>query len=157
MVDPENLISPINAGVVQIEAELALVQNDPQQALEIVDPFIDAVIAKGMAIWVPEKLLLNGKALLQMGESEQAHQILSSAYDEAENQKARRILWQICALLADVETERGRKAEAASLRQRAKEIVEYIADHAGRDDLKATFLVLPEVKAILHTGVPDKA
>ena len=61
----------------------------------------------------------------------------------------RRILWQILAELAEVETKRGNHSAAQGTLGRAQEIVNYIADHAGDDELRVSFLALPEVLSAL--------
>ena len=45
---------------------------------------------------------------------------------------------------------RGHHAEADALRNQAKEIVEYIADHAGTSELRASFLDLLQVRKVMR-------
>ena len=40
--------------------------------------------------------------------------------------------------------------EAEELRGQAQEILDYIADHAGSDELRATFLAQPAVARLLN-------
>jgi hypothetical protein len=58
------------------------------------------------------------------------------------------MLWQILATLAVVEDGRGNPAVAGELRGRAREIIDYIAAHAGDEELRASFLSQPEVAAL---------
>ena len=52
------------------------------------------------------------------------------------------------SLLADLEEAHGRHDDALASRRRAQEIVTYIADHAGSDDLRDSFVALPEVRRL---------
>ena len=64
---------------------------------------------------------------------------------EAEAIGSRRMLWQILFALSRLETD---PTEAERLRQQAREIAKYIADHTP-PDLRASFLALPAVQAVL--------
>ena len=65
---------------------------------------------------------------------------------EAEAIGSRRMLWQILGSLSRLETD---PTEAKRLRQQAGEIAKYIADHISDPELQASFLGLPEVRAVL--------
>jgi hypothetical protein len=67
----------------------------------------------------------------------------------AAKQQARVVLWQICAQLAEMETVRGNHATAQALVEEAQTTIAYIADHAGQEDLRDTFLELPLVQKLL--------
>jgi hypothetical protein len=43
----------------------------------------------------------------------------------------------------------GNTAEADSLRAQAREVVSYIADHAGGEEMRTSFISLPEVQSVL--------
>ena len=51
--------------------------------------------------------------------------------------------------LAEIEETGGNAAEAGSLRTQAHEVVTYIAEHAGSEEMRASFLSLPEVQSVL--------
>jgi len=59
----------------------------------------------------------------------------------------RRSLWPILSMLSQIEVQRGNTNEAENLHQQAREIIEYIADHAP-PDLRSSFLALPSVRAV---------
>ncbi|MFN2224388.1 MAG: hypothetical protein ACK2UH_17660, partial [Candidatus Promineifilaceae bacterium] len=61
-------------------------------------------------------------------------------------------LWQILAALAEVETRQGNAAAAQTARGRAREVIDYIANHAGDSGLRESFLALPEVQSVLSTN-----
>jgi hypothetical protein len=64
------------------------------------------------------------------------------------------VLWQICFQLALLEAESGNLAESQTLREEARAAIDFIAGHAGRDDLRAAFLAMPEVHMALESSSP---
>jgi predicted ATPase/class 3 adenylate cyclase len=133
----------------EAKAELLLAGGEWEEALNIVDEVLEVVLKKGMLAHVPPKLLLKGRILQQAGRADEANEILREGHAMAREQDARPVLWQICALLADMETERGNTSEAQIFKEEAREAIDFMAEHAGRDDLRASFLAIPQVETIL--------
>ncbi len=77
---------------------------------------------------------------------------LRQARAEAETLGSRRILWQILAALSEAERESGNEGEARKVNEQAKSVVAYIADHTP-DELRPSFLNLPQVRSILAASV----
>jgi hypothetical protein len=94
-------------------------------------------------------LLIQGKALAAMDDSDQAREVLREARAVAEKIGQRTVLWQILAALAEIEEEQGNNGKAKSYRDEARNIIDYIAGHSGSEELRASFLSLPEVKTLL--------
>jgi predicted ATPase len=145
----ENVLNPAAQNIIQAEAELALAAGDFEQALNHVQPFIDKANKNGMLGFLPQKLLLKGQILHQLDRREEAHAVLKEAYSLAMEQQARSVLWQICFNLAEMEAERGNLAEAQALKDQARVAIDFITEHVGRDDLRVSFLAIPEVTIIL--------
>ncbi len=61
-----------------------------------------------------------------------------------------RWVWQAWSALTDVLGAQGREAEAGLARERARTEIAYIAGHAGGDNLRLSFLALPDVRRILE-------
>ncbi|MDX1614092.1 MAG: adenylate/guanylate cyclase domain-containing protein [Candidatus Promineifilaceae bacterium] len=135
--------------ICQAQAEVALAQGKAVEALALVDEYLADVSAKGLAGMLPEKLLLKARILRQLGQADDAHPLLQHAHGLAAEQQARTVLWPICAELAELEIERGRREEAEALRREARTAIEFIAEHTGRDDLHQTFRARPAVQALL--------
>jgi len=95
-------------------------------------------------------LYVKSRALRAMGQSEAALEALNAARAEGEALGSRRGLWPILAASSALEAERGHAAAAASLRQRAAGLITFVADHIGDAELRATFVALPDVRAVLH-------
>ena len=66
----------------------------------------------------------------------------------AERIGQRRTLWQILAVLAEIEEQQGNISEARSYRDEARNIIDYIAGHAG-SELRSSFLSMPQVMSLL--------
>ena len=131
------------------QIELALAREDYEGGITIANELIDGLNQYGIRVNIPDALLLKGKVLLAQGKVDQSHKVLIEARTRAEELGSRRTLWPILLALGRVETERGNAAEAEALLGKAKEIVDYIADHAGTPELRESFLSIPDVKAVL--------
>jgi hypothetical protein len=99
-----------------------------------------------MRVYIPQVLYLQGQALLGLGQDDAARNLWLKALTEAEAIGSRRMLWQILVALSQLETD---PTEVECLRRQAWQIVEYIANHIGTPELRASFLNLPQVKAAL--------
>jgi class 3 adenylate cyclase/tetratricopeptide (TPR) repeat protein len=154
-VDMENFIMPLVSVIPQAEAELALATGALDEALAQVEDFLERAREKGVLVYLPDKLLLKGRILRAAGRPDEAYAVLKEAHLLAAEQNARPALWQICAQFADMEAERGNTGEAQALIEQAWEAINFIAEHAGGDDLRASFLDLPEVRKLV--GGEDQA
>jgi hypothetical protein len=106
----------------------------------------------GVRQFVPDLLHLKARALLALERADAAYACLDEARALAEALGSRRSLWPVLAALSRLEAARGNPTAAADLRRQAAEIVAYIAEHAGRPELRAAFLGLPEVRAVVEPG-----
>jgi len=136
------------------EAELALAKGDDERALALMDELIAFLGRVGVRTFLADAMYLKGQALAAQGRNEEARETLAGARAEAEALGSRRALWPTLAALAEIESGRGRAAEAHALRQQARAIILYIADHCP-PDLRASFLHLREAQAMLDS-LPDK-
>ncbi len=131
------------------DAYLHLAQEEPQRSLERMEYLVDRMHQAGVRHYLPEGLLLQGKALLALDEPELARAVLLDARKVARETGARRNLWQILWELSQLETAAGNISDASLYKQQAQETVNYIADHTGSEELRASFLSLPEVMSVL--------
>jgi DNA-binding SARP family transcriptional activator/tetratricopeptide (TPR) repeat protein len=90
---------------------------------------------------------LRGKARLALGDVDQARDALLEARVIAEEKEERTILWQILVTLSELEEAYGNRDAAEQLRDQAREVIEYIAAHAG--ELRDVFLAQPAVARLL--------
>jgi ATP/maltotriose-dependent transcriptional regulator MalT len=131
------------------EAQLALAQGDCAHAIAVMDELSALLRKGGMRAYLPDALYLKAKALLAQNRVGEAHEVLADARAVAEAIGSRRSLWPILLSLSQLEAKRGNPVEAANLRQQTREIVEYIAGHAGTSELRTSFLSLPHVQTVL--------
>jgi tetratricopeptide (TPR) repeat protein len=154
-VELVNYIIPLAALLPQARAELALAEGELQEALTIVDDFLTKIRQDQIPSFLPEKLLLKANILCAAGQADAAYEVLQEAHSLALGQGAMPFLWRICAQLAGMEEERGHQAQASAIYADARTAIDFIAAHAGGEDLRAEFLGLPEVRSILEkTGEP---
>ena len=97
---------------------------------------------------IPETLYLKAQALHGLQRTDQARATLNEGIAEARAIGVRRKLWQILAMLGEIEAASGNKAEAQTARMQAREVIEYIAAHAPAA-LRGKFLNRPEVSALI--------
>ena len=134
-------------------AEIAQAQGDYQAVLELVDPLIDGLHQFKIGLFSADLLLLKSKALLGLHRFEEARAGLNRAREIAEANTWRRTLWRIYDVLSQLEVQHGDKREAAKLHGLALEVVRYIADHAGSDELRDAFLSKADVRRILQASL----
>ncbi len=99
----------------------------------------------GLLQFLSETLWLQGKAWMAVDNLEQAKEVLLESKAVAEEKDERAILWKTLATLSDLERKFGQESEADKLQRQAQEIINDITDHAGSDELRASFMAQPEV------------
>jgi tetratricopeptide (TPR) repeat protein len=147
--DAGDLLLYVDASIHVVEALLYMAQTRPEQALESLAKLVERARRIGAHQFLTEPLLIQGKALTRMDMLDQASEALREARAVAEKIGQRTVLWQILAALAEIEEEQGNNGKAKSYRDEARNIIDYIAGHSGSEELRASFLSLPEVKTLL--------
>jgi predicted ATPase/class 3 adenylate cyclase len=147
--DPNDFIVIYVKQVPLAAAELALSNGDSKHAVKLMDELIDQLYKKRARSLLPEALIIKGKALALDGLVTQAMQTFQEAHSEAEWLGERRLSWIILAELAKLEALQGNTDGADELRRQAWDIISYIKDHLENEELRASFLGLPEVRALI--------
>ncbi len=135
--------------VLRAEAELALRRADHRRALAVTEDLLGRLRRYGMRLGLPEALYWQGKALLGLGDEAAARDRFREARAEAEKMGSQRTLWRVLVALSEIEQD---PSESGSLRSRAREIVSAIAGHVDEAPLRASFLNLPDVRALLESA-----
>ncbi len=148
----ENYLLRAAPNVIHGKAELARATGDLERALNLVETFLEKAREKGVIGFLPSKLYLMGEILLETGQEEMAYTALREAHTLAAGQQARTQLWKICARLADLEEKRGDTASAQSLREEARTAIDFIAERAGGDEMRASFLSIAGVQKVLASA-----
>jgi tetratricopeptide (TPR) repeat protein len=131
------------------DGHLQLALGNPERTLDRTKEVIQRLHHVGSRYYLAEALWLQGKAYLALEKVEQAKEALVEAKAVAEDINERSSLWQILATLSELERMSGNESEAERLRDQTQAVITYIAGHAGSDELSASFLALPEVRAIV--------
>ncbi|MEJ2749535.1 MAG: hypothetical protein P8183_16765, partial [Anaerolineae bacterium] len=128
------------------DAHLQLALGQPERTLERLETVIQRLHHLRSRNCLAEAHWLQGQARLALGEINQAKEALWEAKAAAEVTGERPILWQILVSLAEVEEACGKANTADKLRDEARDLVGYIAEHAG--EMRETFLERPEVQSL---------
>lgn len=142
--------SPYQIGVGLIaDIELACVEQDWVRMCDVCNQLLDEISERGMPFYQLYGLYLKGRALVMLGRTEEAEQILETARAEAERITARRTLWLILAQLGEIEMRRGNHARASEYYAQAREALMFIVEHTPTE-YRTLFTQLPHVRAVLE-------
>lgn len=130
------------------EAELALSQGNYEQAIAIADHWLPRLRQHNLRAYTPAMLQPKSQAQLVLGQVEAARESLLEARDIATATGSRATLWPILAALSALEPD---PTAAQQLHRQAQEIVESIVGYISAADLRASFLNLPQVRALVST------
>ena len=147
--DLKDFTYPSSAFVLLARGQLALAQNDVERAVAESNEMIEILQSAGARAFVPDALHFKGKGLLAQGKTAEARECLAEASALAEETGSMRSLWQALGALCEVEAGLGNHAEAERSRERALEVVRFIAERTGSDELRDSFLALPNVRSIV--------
>ena len=148
-LDLSNFAYPSPIFVMLATAQLAMAQGKHHGALRESEEMIAVLKKAGVRTFLPDALHIKGQALSALDRPDDAYRSLEEARSEAEAIGSRRSLWPVLHSLSQLEAERGSHAEAESLRHEARQVVEYVADHAGSNQLRDSLLSLPDVRDIV--------
>ncbi len=146
----ENLTYPTPVFVLLAKVQLSLARGDTLQDIAHLNDQVTYLKQAGVRTFLPDVLYLKSQALLAEDRAEEAREALIQARDQANTIGSQRRLWQILFTLSQLEAQHGRTDAAQALRGQAQAVVHFIADHAGTSELRASFLNLPEVQAVLQ-------
>ncbi len=119
------------------KCRLALAQSDIPAGIALADSALELSQECKLGRYLPEALLLKGKLLFLQSDFQGAKITLEQARTAVKSLGSRRLLWQIIASLAELESE---KELSLGLKAEAREIVDYIANHITPVNLRESFL-----------------
>ncbi len=128
------------------EGELALKQGHYKRAMAITEELLADLRRSKRRSDLPHALYLQGQILQATDQTDAARQCFREAREVAEALGSQRMLWRVLFALSRLEAD---PIEAQRLHQQAREILEYIANHAGSPALQTSFLNRPEVRDVL--------
>jgi tetratricopeptide (TPR) repeat protein len=118
--------------------------------VEMSEECISQLENSGLQGYLPDFYYNLGLGLVGKGNLSKGLEALSKARSIAQDVGLRRILWQILAAMADVVEVQGDALEANTLRNQAREVVNYLANNIGDDVLKDSFQSIPAVHELLE-------
>jgi tetratricopeptide (TPR) repeat protein len=140
-------IAPLTIASVHIE--LALAQGHADRANMMADDLVAFLNQIGVSFLIPSAFHLKAKAQRALGRADEAYALLTEARRQGEAMQSRYRLWPILITLLEMEMERGDAAQAERVRQQAREVIEYIADHTPAP-YHESFLSLPAVRSVME-------
>jgi hypothetical protein len=135
--------------VTPADGELALAKTEHARALAIADGVIARLNQSSVAAYRGEALALRAAALRADGRLAEAEVTLLAAHSLAERLDGRGTLWPVLAALSEIALAHGNAGAAARLRAKARTIAAVVADHIGQPELRAAFMSIPRVSALL--------
>jgi len=135
--------------VVLANIELAAARGEYGRALTWAEELLDEV-SPLVRVDVPELLRWKGHALFALGRPDEAHQVLTEACSLAEASGSNLHLWPILTGLATVNSKLGKHKEAKANREKARQIVETIADGLNEIGLRESFLNQARVQELMR-------
>jgi class 3 adenylate cyclase/tetratricopeptide (TPR) repeat protein len=129
--------------------ELAAARGEYRKALTLSEELLDEV-SHLVRVDVPELLRWKGNALFALGRLDEAHQVLTEAFALADTSGSNLHLWPILADLATVNSRLGKHNEARANREKARQIVETIADGLDELGLRESFLNQARVQVLMR-------
>ncbi|HET6443345.1 MAG TPA: AAA family ATPase, partial [candidate division Zixibacteria bacterium] len=140
------------AYIVGAEAEFALAEGRPEEAIEHIEKHLGKLYEFGVLAPLPYLLYLRSQAESRLGDNQSSKASLEQAL-EASNQNGERLWrWQILASLASVADSDGSQ-DVAEWREQASETIDFIANNIGDPDLHQAFLARPNISAHLETKI----
>jgi predicted ATPase len=125
--------------------EVLLACEDFELALETVKNYLERMRSNQVYLCLPDMLYDQARALLGLGQREEAYPVLLEAYRVAHTQNSRRNLYLILADLILMEPDADK---VAAYRQEGQQVVAFIADNITEPRLKESFLRLPAVSRL---------
>jgi tetratricopeptide (TPR) repeat protein len=130
-----------------LHVEIHLENNNLEQALEIVNGYLESLSGSQIKILVPDMLNQKARALIGLNRIAEAYEELEKARALAIEQNCRRIQWAILIDMADIEED---AEKANDLLEEAHQIVDYISEQISDPQLLESFQNLPRVSRLLE-------
>lgn len=133
---------------VSTQIRMLLAQGQPEEARALGREHVSVLRESNVRYFLMELLLLLGEAAFAAGDLSEAGRWYREAQEEADALGSRRALWQALRARAQLAERRGDSERADRLRHRARELVEFIADHIPAGELRESFLARPDVRSL---------
>ncbi len=146
--NPSDFKRPFFVDVPLVEAEYALTQKDYAQAETSASQAVNTLLESRLKQNLPHALHLKSLALRGLGRQDESFAHLERAKAEAQDTNARWSLWPILLTGSEWAAAVADSARAQALKEQAREIVETLAAHIDRPDLRQSFLDTDRVRRL---------
>ncbi|MEM7346451.1 MAG: hypothetical protein AAF485_19595 [Chloroflexota bacterium] len=134
-------------------SELDLHRHRYAAGIARLNEFLSLVGNLGARVFRKDVLYLKGCLLLRQQNLDEAARTLNASYQESKALKARYLLWQILFELGQVELLQNQLDTAHNYFEEARSVINNIALNIEDPNLRASFLGLPNVQAVLYSPV----
>ncbi|MGA9533729.1 MAG: adenylate/guanylate cyclase domain-containing protein [Anaerolineales bacterium] len=133
----------------QVEAGLVAYHSGYEAMEALATRRVDMARGDNTPTHLIEALLVLGEAELSLEKTRAAADRFEEAIELADRIGHKRLCWQILKGLAEAQTILDEPEAADRTHARAREEIEYIADRAGSEELRQSFLKRPEVRQVM--------
>lgn len=130
------------------QGELALAQGDLVSAASCAEYLASSCARLHLRHHLPAILYFRARVELAHGDKPAAKQDLGQAIQLSDEMGARRELWRMCRMLAELEQEQGNLEDSACLQDKARAAITFVVEHIGAPELRATFLAHAGVRGV---------
>jgi len=148
---PENFITFTPQYVEDARNDLLMHKGEFASALEAMDNILAIVDRLGILQCRPEFMLRQANTLAALERRNETLAVLKEATSLCRRIQSHRLLWKIHALTSKLQMQNDQAAESQKSLEAAREEISYLADRCP-SDLRALFLQLPGVRAVLEAG-----
>jgi predicted ATPase/class 3 adenylate cyclase len=127
---------------------LVLAQENYARGLSLVDALL-AEVSSLTYVNIPLVLQRKASALAGLNRLDEAHRTLTQACSQAEEMESRHHLWSVYLDLADMNVRLDHREKAEAFRQKAREIIDEIAEDLREISLRESFLAKPRVRNLM--------
>lgn len=128
-------------------SEFRFHQGNHQEALGWADRALELQGKIVYRIMLIDTLLVKSRALVEMGQVEQAWETLEAAHQEAIQTRSDRVLWLVLYRMSLLKRRQGATEQAEALKAESRQALEVVVDWLG-GEAKQSFLTTPEVAAV---------
>jgi hypothetical protein len=137
------------------EAELALAQSRPAEALQVMERLAADMEQRHTRFWYAEVLYTQAQALLELERTRDAQNVLERARLEAEALRARRMLWLIYLASGRIAARQNDPVGAERHFRKGRQVVQEIVERIERPALRASFMQRSDVQALFAQPVAE--
>jgi predicted ATPase/class 3 adenylate cyclase len=132
------------------KAELALARKEYDQVIKMLTAIEEVYTKNGNWGFLPDAQYIHARALLAIGELDEAHQLITAAVSLVRRIGMRLNLWRYLTIQVEIEQRASASEEHPSLWHEIQTELEFLAENISQEDLRRSFLDLPPVQAALE-------